>query len=82
MRVLRLNHALRFSVEEGRPPCHQEALKSFKLFQAAHPFGEAHLRGSFKRAEHCFTVSIIPPLTFSLFFPFIWVKNKGELTVI
>lgn len=37
MRVLRLNHALRFSVEEGRPPCHQEALKSFKLFQAAHP---------------------------------------------
>ena len=37
MRVLRLNHALSFSCEEGRPPCHQEALKSFKLFQAAQP---------------------------------------------
>ena len=32
-------------------------------------FGAAHLRGSFNRAEHCFTVSIIPPLTFSLLFP-------------
>lgn len=37
MRVVRLNHALSFSFEEGIPPCHQEALKSFKLFQAAQP---------------------------------------------
>ena len=32
-------------------------------------FRAAHLRGSFNRVEHCFTVSIIPSLTFSLLFP-------------
>ena len=33
-------------------------------------FGAADLRGSFNRAEHCVAVSIIPPVTFSLFSPF------------
>ena len=33
-------------------------------------FRAPHLHGLFNRAEHCLTVSIIPPLTFQLFFFF------------
>lgn len=39
-------------------------------------FKTEHLSGSFNRVEHCFTVSIILPLTFSLLLPLLFFPSS------